>query len=494
MPRTKFHKGFSDSNGNTSLGSDGSFERGKAHKAYLDSKVKSEFDKSFEKAKAVLKDKTARLTVNGEQLAIQWTTYLNWDDTPLLEGRRVKKTLQSLTGAKFGLNSESVDRALKIALELNDRLQGNTFSWVQYPQWIPDEHRPKEWVLKTKTIGEWIEEFKKHYEATHDMSLYKSTINFEGNYLSILKQFPKDKPMTDELLIERINGIKQANKNPRQLLVYLKAFCTFIGYEFDWKKYVDRTKPTESKRIDLSDNQIEDFILNKLKPQERKGGIKEQFDLNIWMLKMMAAYGLRNHEVFNILNLTEDYKDPKTGYIIPAFTNSKNEQGVIVVTGKTGLRVQALPLPHKWLDLFELRKLPEFPDWYCLPIRSFERDKRIKAKIKNINLWLIRKKVADFTPYNLRHAYAMRARKLNINPLDVADFMGHSLEMHSNIYNAAISYESLINNAANIINKVENEETELEKMRAEIAKLRLEVAELKAENNRLRLEQQWKQS
>lgn len=193
---------------------------------------------------------------------------------------------------------------------------------------------------------------------------------------------------------------------------------------------------------------------------------------------MMAVYGLRNHEVLNIQNLTEPFKLPNENIILPAFNDPNNKEKAIYTYGKTGERTQPMPLPVEWIELFELEKIPELPvfrdgkhkDYFLNYFTSYCRGREQKRTPQKI----------DFVPYDLRHSYVMRGRKLNINPLDMKDYCGHSLEMHEKVYNKGVKTESLIKSARKYQKQIqENPElSETERLKLENLQLKEQVKEL----------------
>jgi integrase len=269
----------------------------------------------------------------------------------------------------------------------------------------------------------------------------------------------------------------------------LTAFKTFISYhslDIDIDKFKSQNKIEARLGKDLSDEEIIQGWEN-LKNYQSSTGRKSKYQkLFAWMYGMMAVYGLRNHEVLNIQNLTQPFKMPNSNIILPAFNDPNNKDKAIYTHGKTGERVQPMPLPKEWIKLFQLEDVPEFPVFenlkqkdnflanfinYCVGDQYTKKDGTIKINyVKKI----------DFTLYNLRHTYAIRLRKNGVNPLDAKDYCGHSLLMHEKIYNKGIKTSTLIESAQKYQEKIaQNPEL------SEIEKLRIENQELKEQNNQL---------
>lgn len=124
-----------------------------------------------------------------------------------------------------------------------------------------------------------------------------------------------------------------------------------------------------------------------------------------WTAGMVATYGCRPHEAL------------KFAEVLPS--------GVARIGGgKTGAR-QSLALPHAWIERWDLHR---------------ERKPRVNldrpnGRIGRAMSCVFRRQEMGFQPYDLRHAWAVRAiRDPRISPSLAAKSMGHSLVMHSSVY------------------------------------------------------------
>jgi len=124
-----------------------------------------------------------------------------------------------------------------------------------------------------------------------------------------------------------------------------------------------------------------------------------------WPVAVVAAYGCRPHEALLFAEI--------------------QPSGLLRVSdGKTGAR-QSLALPPKWIDRWKLqnKRLPRFN-----PERSHREVGALMGQA-------LRRAQADFQAYDLRHAWAVRAiHSPQISPSLAAKSMGHSLAVHSNVY------------------------------------------------------------
>lgn len=133
----------------------------------------------------------------------------------------------------------------------------------------------------------------------------------------------------------------------------------------------------------------------------------------------MATYGLRDHECF-FANLHWVEK-----------LNKKEKELILcckVTDGKTGER-EVFPFYPDWVirwKLWEVNK-PKL----TVKLHKDYGDRTSKA---------FKRSRIPFTPYDLRHAYAIRAAVVFNVPVGVAAaYMGHSPEVHLGTYNRWIS-------------------------------------------------------
>lgn len=137
-----------------------------------------------------------------------------------------------------------------------------------------------------------------------------------------------------------------------------------------------------------------------------------------WVLGAIVVFGLRNHEVFYL-----DLEQLVTG-----------GHSVFVTEGKTGPHT-AWAISPEDVDRFELRSAP------VLPRVTFTSHDRAGAKVTK---YLTRKRLGGFTPYDLRHLWAIEtAIGPNALPLPLAArSQGHSQKVHEQTYQRWTSPET----------------------------------------------------
>ena len=133
---------------------------------------------------------------------------------------------------------------------------------------------------------------------------------------------------------------------------------------------------------------------------------------------IMATYGLRNHEVFFC-----DYSALQDG----------SQSAVIEVldTTKTGIH-QVWPFLPEWIDQFDLRQLNLPPVSTDLSHTTLQRiGQQVATQFRRYNL--------PFSPYDLRHAWAVRTILVGLPDTVAARMMGHSVAIHTRTYHRWIT-------------------------------------------------------
>ncbi|MFM7472285.1 MAG: site-specific integrase [Nodosilinea sp.] len=133
---------------------------------------------------------------------------------------------------------------------------------------------------------------------------------------------------------------------------------------------------------------------------------------------LMATYGLRNHEVF--------FCD-RTNLGCPA----QEDRITVLETTKTGLH-DVWPFYPEWVDRFSLRQvqLPAInTDLHTTTLQRVGQQVSIQFKRYDI----------PFSPYDLRHAWAVRTIHFGLPDTVAARMMGHSVAIHTHTYHRWIT-------------------------------------------------------
>jgi integrase len=197
----------------------------------------------------------------------------------------------------------------------------------------------------------------------------------------------------------------QANSRSRQTCcTALTAFADFLNLEL----------PTELKAFwgnyGTSQTQLRD-----LPSDEQILEIYQQIPNPAWrfVYGIMATYGLRNHEVFfcNYASLSQG--DP---------------EAVIEVqdTTKTGTH-EVWPFLPEWIEHFGLR------DGQLPKLNTDLRHTTLQRIGQQVTQQFARYNI-PFSPYDLRHAWAVRTILMGLPDTVAAKMMGHSVQIHNQTY------------------------------------------------------------
>jgi len=132
---------------------------------------------------------------------------------------------------------------------------------------------------------------------------------------------------------------------------------------------------------------------------------------------LMATYGLRNHEVF--------FTD------LSALAPGGDRVIRVLPTSKTGEH-QVWPFQPEWVERFELSRLGEaraLLPAVCTDLRRTtlqQVGRRVAEQFRRYDLPL--------TPYDLRHAWAVRTIHIGLPDTVAARMMGHSVAVHTRTY------------------------------------------------------------
>ena len=312
---------------------------------------------------------------------------------------------------KLPYNINGLEEAIK-AIELIDfQLKKNQFCWSN---WIKEKSISTTKTNKTEVSYE-IESFKKQFFA--DTSRSKSEAGMLSTWQSAYKPYLKrligasqksTLKLNEELLLKILLSYKENSRSRKQCGIVLSALARHLQVELpeNWKQLQSGYGIHESKFRELpSDEQIINSFHLIPNPKWR------------FVFGLMATYGLRNHEVF-----FSDLSCLKKGgdKILRVFPNTK--------TGEH----QVWPFHPEWVGLFELDNITDTSD--LLP--------DIKTDLKETTLQHIGRRVSEqfrrykisFTPYDLRHAWAVRTILIGLPNTVAAKMMGHSVSIHTKTY------------------------------------------------------------
>jgi integrase len=327
------------------------------------------------------------LTVYGVNISLRATLPPRpWEENQTRRQRRVALGIKAIS-------ERDVREAELFVRQVSISLNKGTFEWTQLPGIIDPREEVK---AKGSLVGDWIQDFEQERRPR------TSDTTWRYAYQRLIDTLPLDEELTEAVLIDWI-----LDKDPdcstmrRKYLAIAKGLLDIAGIPY--RRLKSLSKPSANKVLNPRDLPEDEEIV------EVHGAIADPGWR--WVYGMLAAYGLRPHELFRLdLGHWPDVR--------------------VLRNTKTGERV--VPAIYaEWVELFELSpkiNLPANLNW--------QEDQENWRLGKKIGMGFTRHKLGD--PYNLRHCYARRCLKLGMTSDISAALMGHSRQVHEERYRAFI--------------------------------------------------------
>ncbi|AFZ36674.1 hypothetical protein Sta7437_3166 [Stanieria cyanosphaera PCC 7437] len=318
---------------------DGTYIGSKKGKALREQRLKEEFDKTWESQKVLLRDSQVKLYKDKATISLQWQSYIDYDGSILAIPKRRLKSLGSLGRGKFPHTAEAVNRAAAIAKEIDLKIKANSFDWLDYPQWLPDELKPKKIEPeKPKTIEEWIKKYEADYwsRKSQDKTTkqrYRDEKNWDKGIVRYLKFIPDWSVIPSKEVFDEACKSYPPSVKRNDCCSVIRTFALFCGLS-DYKNFQFRIlkkqakKRTKNPKRPLSEAEILAWY-DKFPQWTGIKGSPSEWRLWQWVYAMQATYGFRNHEVFNIYNMNCEYIDEHGRYYRPFTDPIKNPRGII---------------------------------------------------------------------------------------------------------------------------------------------------------------------
>ncbi|MEP0868902.1 site-specific integrase [Trichocoleus desertorum AS-A10] len=299
-------------------------------------------------------------------------------------------------------NPAGVSLAEKEARKVGALLDCRQFDWTPYLK-VEPQQRDK--------IGDWIERFEIDY-FTRRARNPKSETTWHSDYWKVFKTLPLDQPLTVEVLTNTITSVKADSRTRKRFVDVLSRLAEFAELEANFKPLKGSYSSKNVAPRDLPSDQAIAQLFYSLKPGPWQ-----------WAFGMMAAYGLRNHELF--------YCDLSRFPILQITEGAKTDPH------------RVWPLYPEWAEKWELQAI-NLPN--CTGKNNTDLGNRVTHAFKRMGI--------PFPPYNLRHAWAVRAIEFRLDVSLAAAQMGHSVKIHCEIYQHWINedvhqraYDALITRA-----------------------------------------------
>lgn len=278
------------------------------------------------------------------------------------------------------------DKAIELAADIIKWKSGQNFPWNN---WI--EGKPKLGF----TCQSWIDNFKAEFLERQEKF---SPRTWKRHYQPMFNRLPSTAELTGDLLLRTVLSLPNDTWTRLRAASIYQQLAFHAGLEIDLRPYKGKYDHTDTIKNLPSDELIASVRDKITSPRWQ------------WVYGMLSSYGLRPHEVFFAT------VEPKAPYKCH------------VAEGKTGART-VQPFYPQWVERWKLweAKKPK--------TKQTEYGDLGKAVYLAMRRHFLEINEADFTPYDLRHCYAIRISVVFELPVTTsAKLMGHSVTEHLKTY------------------------------------------------------------
>lgn len=290
----------------------------------------------------------------------------------------------------LSLGIQATPEGLKLAVArarlVSAQLDCREFSWEPYLG-----ETPKPTIL----AGDWIEKFEQSYFSVRARSP-KTETTWKDDYLRPFSKLRSDQPLSVEALEELIKTTPPDTRTRRRYVIAATALAKYAGLTANFKILLGGYSPRKAVPRNLPSDELIAQTRETIKAPDWQ-----------WAFGILAAYGLRPHELFH-LNLDD----------FPV---------LYVQQGKTGFR-HVRPIYPEWATSWDLGNAKP-------PACSGRTNSDLGNRVSHA----FRRHGISFHAYDLRHRWAIRSMEWGLDLSLAAAEMGHSVQVHSSLYHHWIS-------------------------------------------------------
>jgi integrase len=262
------------------------------------------------------------------------------------------------------------------------------------------------------TVQHWIVQSEEKYFESRARTLQTET-TWRTNYHDVYKHLDSDAELTIDLL--KATVLSRTKPNTRQRLRYVQALAALGRLsDIDVKPIISLKGAYSSSKTSERTLPSDEALL------EAWQSLSHAPKWVQWGYGMLACYGLRPHELYSL-----DISDLESG----------GEKVRVMDATKTGGRI-VLPLVPTGFDLDWLRT-PHLPSQLNRgrPTTGAKCNQVLGNRISRaFRAWSV-----EAEPYDLRHAWAVRAIRRGLNVSIAARCLGHSVPVHTKTYQKWLS-------------------------------------------------------
>jgi integrase len=250
-----------------------------------------------------------------------------------------------------------------------------------------------------EVLNSFIIDYWKKFEKTIGRAFARATHReyaWRKNQEAYFGYLPEDEVFEPKLIERAIASFPPGSYSRKKFCQIIRPVTKFVGMEFDFKPYMNYSP----NKLDIMSLPTDEQIISAFET--------EKYYPHKWSLGVLATFGLRPHELFRSKFCFEDSPP-----VIRVGHRTKTKERIV------------FPLPIDGINIFDLE----------IPIFPINTERANQAMGMQVTAWF---KKYPFTPYSLRHYYAVRGALLNISPVTLSKWMGHSLSVHYDHYGSLI--------------------------------------------------------
>lgn len=286
----------------------------------------------------------------------------------------------------FHANPAGLKLAEQEARKIGALLDCGEFDWSPYVKNNVQAH----------SIGDWVERFERDYFTRRERNA-KSETTWKDDYLKVFSRLPQDEPLSIDVMRTTIERTEPDTRNRKRFVDVLSALAKFAKLESDFASLRGNYSPTKVQPRNLpTDELIAEWWRRIPNPAWKRA------------YGLIVTYGLRPHEVFRCS--------------FEALPELRVEQ-----LTKTGYR-SVYPFYPEWLEEWKL-------DQGELPQVTGKNNTALGQRVTHA----FARYGIPFAPYDTRHAWAVRTIHFGLPDTLAAKQMGHSVQVHTELYHAWLS-------------------------------------------------------
>lgn len=345
---------------------------------------------------AALKELNERLKAGKHRARIEQRRNRLYARATLPDRKDPTQSRQQSLALGLDATLEGVRQAEMHAMRLSFQLLDKSFRWAD---WTDDRSTSSEAGYQL-TVEDFQQAAKKLHAAKYHKDPERGKNAWAKKWAPALKKMPPSGPVTESVLLRIIRLMPEGSAGRRDQGNLLCSIGESLGLELPKARAACRGYGAAqlSPRDIPSDTEIENTWERIKLPHWR------------WMWGMCAAFGLRPHEVANLVMLPEG--------------KCKVDDDT-----KTGSRICSA-CPSQWVTKWELEQLP--------------RPTQDPSKLAKVFGDALDRDGITMRPYVLRHAYAIRLISRKIPITIAALMMGHSVDVHTRTYHRWITEEQVL--------------------------------------------------